>query len=83
MAESKKREGIASGGMWCVDHIKTIDKFPQESALANITSKTTAGGGCPYNVIVDLAKIDPKLPLSVSGVLGKDLDGDFLVKDIS
>ena len=72
------RSGILCSGNWVVDLIKIIDRWPQEGMLANILSETMNGGGGPHNVLVNLAKMDPDLPLFASGLVSNDKFGKFL-----
>jgi hypothetical protein len=57
------RNGILAGGNWIVDAVKMIDVWPQQDALANITSETRGTGGSPFNVLVDLAVMGAPFPL--------------------
>ena len=72
------RSGILCSGNWVVDLIKIIDRWPQEGMLANILSESMNGGGGPHNVLVNLAKMDPDLPLFASGLVSNDKFGKFL-----
>jgi|WetSurMetagenome_2_1015567.scaffolds.fasta_scaffold85930_2 sugar/nucleoside kinase (ribokinase family) len=69
---------IACGGNWCVDLVKVIDVYPEESSLANILNESMGGGGCAHNVILSLARLDPTLELYALGVIGQDTFGDYL-----
>jgi sugar/nucleoside kinase (ribokinase family) len=77
---NERRKGIACGGVWIVDIVKVVDFYPTENSLANILSESMGGGGCGYNVAIDLAKFDPALELYASGLIGNDPYGDFLVE---
>jgi sugar/nucleoside kinase (ribokinase family) len=79
----KLYKGIACAGTWIIDHTKVIDKYPQENALALILSESLGGGGCPYNVIINLAKFDSSLPLAAIGLIGNDSDGDYIKDECS
>jgi len=74
-----KRSGIALAGNWIIDHVKIIDCWPAENTLANILSEGRGTGGAPYNVAVDLRKLDPDLPLECIGLIGRDSDGEFIL----
>ena len=52
------RKGLISGGNWIVDHVKIIDTWPSQDALASIKSQSDGTGGSPYNILVDLAILD-------------------------
>jgi sugar/nucleoside kinase (ribokinase family) len=73
------RQGIACGGIWVVDLVKVIDLYPQENTIAYISEMSRGGGGCGHNVVINLAKFDPTLPLFALGLIGNDAYGDFLV----
>jgi len=75
------RQGIACGGVWVVDLVKVIDHYPQENSIAYICEMSRGGGGLAHNVVIDLARFDPSLPLYALGVIGNDGYGDFLVQE--
>lgn len=72
------RCGIFAGGNWIVDRLKFIDAYPCQDALANIISESSANGGSPFNILVDLAKLGVGLPLSGVGLIGTDADGKWI-----
>jgi sugar/nucleoside kinase (ribokinase family) len=76
------RNGIIAAGNWIIDHVKIIDIWPQRGMLANIKEEMTGTGGAPYNVLVDLAKMQTGLPLWALGVIGNDADGKFILQDL-
>ncbi len=76
------RNGIIAAGNWIIDHVKIIDIWPQRSMLANIKEEMIGTGGAPYNVLVDLAKMQAGLPLWALGVIGNDADGQFILRDL-
>ena len=76
---SGERKGIAVAGNIIADIIKTIDTYPPLGMLANISQTTKAVGGCVSNTIIDLAKIDPSLPLHAMGCVGDDEYGRFML----
>jgi len=69
------RSGILAGGNWIIDHVKIVDRFPEQDALASILSEATGTGGSPYNILVDLAKLGASFPLEGVGLVGDDADG--------
>ena len=75
------RNGILAGGNWIIDHVKIIDTWPEQDALANIFSKARGTGGSPYNVLVDLALIGAAFPLEAAGLVGDDEDGRSIFAD--
>ena len=76
------QEGILCFGNWIVDRIKTIPSYPAKSLLAMIQNQTSSIGGGATNVAVDLAKMDPTLPVYAGGVIGQDTDGDYILRYI-
>lgn len=82
MKGDTKRRGIAAGGNWIIDHVKIIDAFPAEERLAIISEETTGTGGAPYNVLVNLATLDPSLPLQAIGKVGNDEDGRRIMQHL-
>lgn len=66
-----------------VDILYPIERWPRQSELTTITegiSRSTGGAVC--NVIVDLARLDPALPLKALGVIGSDPEGDFITDSL-
>lgn len=75
------RNGIIAGGNWIVDHIKVIDRWPTQDALASIIREDKSGGGSPYNILKDLARLGSSIPLAAVGVVGDDEDGRAIIRD--
>lgn len=76
--DTRSRTGIAAGGNWIVDRVKTVDVLPGRGMLANIQSESVSTGGAPANVLEDLARLGAGFPLSGYGVVGRDEDGTFI-----
>jgi hypothetical protein len=70
-------QGFAAGGIWVVDLLKVIDHCPQENSIAYISEMSRGGRGLPRNVVVDLAKSDPSLPLYALGSLATTFTATF------
>lgn len=73
------KKGICVAGNMIVDHIYPIDSYPKPGELAVVLegiSKSTGGALC--NVIFDLARLDPSLPLTALGMVGDDADGELI-----
>jgi sugar/nucleoside kinase (ribokinase family) len=66
--------GIACAGTFIVDRVKVVDRYPSESTVAMILDEKESNGGCAFNVLLNLARIDPELPLFAVGMIGDDLD---------
>ena len=52
------RSGLLAGGNWIIDQVKMIDVYPKHEQLANIFDQSQGTGGSPYNVLLDLAKME-------------------------
>ncbi len=76
---SLKRDGIAAGGNWIIDHVKQVDHLPERNMLANILDESFSTGGAPANVLIDLARLQPDFPLSGYGVVGDDAKGQTVL----
>lgn len=75
------RNGIIAGGNWIVDHIKVIDRWPAQDALASIIREDKSGGGSPYNILKDLAHLGSSIPLAAIGMVGNDEYGRAILRD--
>ncbi|MCS7003960.1 MAG: carbohydrate kinase family protein [Cytophagales bacterium] len=76
-----ERKGIVAAGNWIVDHVKIIDEYPPQDALANILSQSSANGGSPYNILKDLVKLKASFPLFGMGLVGDDANGTYILKE--
>ncbi|MBE7061645.1 MAG: carbohydrate kinase family protein [Clostridiales bacterium] len=74
-----ERKGIALVGNILTDNVKFVQSYPEKGMLATITSESLAVGGCVPNTGIDIAKLDPELPVSAYGRVGKDFKGEFVV----
>ena len=61
------KKGIAVAGNIVTDVVKNIERYPEVGTLTNITSLSSAVGGCAPNVSINLAKIDPHLSVYAFG----------------
>ncbi|MCC6352950.1 MAG: carbohydrate kinase family protein [Verrucomicrobiae bacterium] len=75
------RRGILAGGHWVIDHVKMIDAWPPQDALASISSERNANGGCAFNLLKDLALMGARFPLQGIGLIGRDADGETILRD--
>ena len=78
---SSNRKGIIAGGNFITDYVKVIDAWPEQDTLASIQSETMSNGGGPYNILKDLSRLDPNLPLEAIGLIGNDSNGDWIIDD--
>lgn len=79
----RNTKGITIAGLIVTDIIHMIDKYPEKSMLANVKSSSRAVGGCVPNTIIDIAKIDPEIPLYAMGKVGNDDNGHFVISELS
>lgn len=77
------RTGFLAGGNFIIDHVKIIDAWPEQDMLAFIHRETSSNGGGPYNVLKDLAAMQVAYPLAAAGLVGKDANGDWILRDCS
>jgi sugar/nucleoside kinase (ribokinase family) len=75
------RKGILAGGNWLLDYTKIIDGFPAQDTLVNILGETSSNGGGPYNVLIDLARLQAPFPLAGVGLVGDDAAGEYIRRD--
>jgi sugar/nucleoside kinase (ribokinase family) len=80
--KSNSRRGVACAGNWIVDHVKIVDVWPSIGYLSNILAEERGTGGAPFNVLVDLARLEPSLPLRAMGLVGDDADGHWILDRI-
>ena len=80
---SAPRCGILAAGTLLVDHVHLIDDWPEQGRLATILHTENATGGAVPNVLRTLARMKTGLPLAAAGLLGDDLDGEFIRQCLS
>lgn len=73
---------ILVAGSILTDVVKVLDRYPAPGMLANVLSLSQAVGGCVPNTAMDLAKMDPTLPVYAAGRIGKDAYGQFLLEQM-
>lgn len=76
-------KGIAVAGNMIVDIIKVISTFPQRHGLVTILDRSFSLGGLVDNVLGDLARLDPELPLTALSRIGEDAEGDLILQTLS
>ena len=79
--DSSSRCGLLAAGNWIVDEVKIIDVYPRRDQLANIRGQWRGGGGSPYNVLMDLARLGAPFPLMAAGLVGRDDLGRGILED--
>lgn len=81
--EMSRKRGICAAGNLIVDITYPIEQWPRQSELTTITEGITRTvGGAVCNVITDLARLDPSLPLEAVGVIGEDPEGEFILEQL-
>lgn len=75
-------KGIAVAGSLIADTHYAILVYPEEERLADILDIHTDVGGTG-NIIIDLAKMDPALPIRASGIAGHDEAGNYILSILS
>ncbi len=70
-----ERQGIIISGVALIDRIMRIPNYPAEGSLTDIGRTIISPGGALCNVLLDLYKLDPSIPLRAVGVLGEDALG--------
>lgn len=81
MARISASQGIVAGGSWCVDHLKVLDRFPEETTLAIVLEQFRSNGGGPYNLLKDLSRMGATFPLVGVGLFGNDENGRYIRED--
>ena len=77
------RKGICVAGNMVVDMLYPTNGWPNQGELVHIMdgiSQSTGGIAC--NTTISLARLDPKMPISVMGRIGADAEGDFILEQL-
>ena len=77
------KHAIALAGNIVVDSIKSIDQYPGKLELTAIKRVERSLGGAVPNVGMDLARLDPALPLKAVGFAGADDNGAYALDTLS
>lgn len=76
-------KGICVAGNMIVDILYPTQGWPKQGQLVHILDGISrATGGAVCNVIIDLAKLDPEMPLYAMGRNGKDAEGDLVMEQL-
>ncbi len=78
---SSSRSGLLAAGNWIIDQVKIIDIYPQRDQLAIIRTQFQGTGGSPYNVLINLARLQAPFPLMAAGLVGHDDLGRVILED--
>ncbi|MBQ7624393.1 MAG: carbohydrate kinase family protein [Clostridia bacterium] len=77
------KKGIAVAGNMIVDMLYPINGFPGPGELTTVTGDVSrVTGGCLCNDVIDLAVLDPSLPLTALGRVGADEAGEFVLNEL-
>ena len=77
-----EKTGITVAGSMVADLYYEIDTYPRQGLLTNIRATHGAVGGTG-NLILDLARLDPRLPVRVSALVGRDDSGEMMTAALS
>ena len=77
-----EKTGITVAGSMVADLYYEIDTYPRQGLLTNIRATHGAVGGTG-NLILDLARLDPRLPVRVSALVGRDDSGEMMAAALS
>ncbi len=83
MKEATLRQGITLAGNILTDTVKMIPTFPEQGMLVTVREILRAVGGSVPNTGIDLAKIDPTMPLYACGKVGDDDHGVFVKQQMA
>lgn len=78
------KKGICVAGNAIIDILYPIERYPGKGELTTITEGIMqATGGALCNVIMDLARLDPSLPLTAVGRIGDDPEGKVIMEELT
>ncbi len=76
-------KGICIAGNMIVDILYPCNGWPQQGQLVHIQDGISrATGGAVCNTIIDIAKLDPSMPLYALGKIGEDAEGDLILENL-
>ena len=78
---NSSRQGILAAGNWIIDYTKIMRHIPAPGRPLQYLSETYGNGGSPYNLLVDLARMEAPFPLEALGLVGDDKDGETIRAD--
>jgi len=76
-------QGITLAGNIVIDHNREVDRYPNHSTLVKVNKIYNTIGGAVSNSGISLARINPKLPIKLLGLIGNDADGEFILDEFS
>ena len=76
-------KGICVAGNMIVDILYPTNGWPNQGQLVHVLDGIErATGGAVCNTIIDLAKLDPDMPLYAMGKIGKDAEGELILQKL-
>jgi sugar/nucleoside kinase (ribokinase family) len=79
MAEGGVRRGVITGGTWCADRNKLVERWPAEDSIVEVLEADRHNGGSASNLAFALKKLDPGFFVETIGIVGDDDDGHYLL----
>ncbi|MBR0464212.1 MAG: carbohydrate kinase family protein [Clostridia bacterium] len=73
---------LTLAGNIIVDTTKYIEAYPDKLELTAITGVSRSTGGSLPNVGIDLARLDPSLPIKAIGFVGEDDNGAYALETL-
>ena len=73
---------LTLAGNIIVDTTKYIEAYPDKLELTAITGMARSTGGALPNVGIDLARLDPGLPIKAIGFVGEDENGSYALETL-
>ena len=77
------REGLCFAGSMIVDQLKFVQRYPNPGTLTTIMDIQHSLGGLVCNCAIDIAKLDPLVPVTALGIVGDDNAGDFILSEFA
>jgi sugar/nucleoside kinase (ribokinase family) len=69
------RRGFLTGGSWCLDRNRYIERWPFEDSVGTAWGLEARGGGSACNLALDMKTLDPDMPVETIGLIGDDEAG--------
>src|SRR4051794_19685207 len=80
MLGGQQKRGFVTGGTWCLDRNRTIDRWPHEDSGAFARTIDERGGGSACNLAIDMRCLDSGMPVETIGLVGDDAAGRRLIE---
>ena len=63
--------GFLAVGTFVVDYQKVVDHYPDERSGAQVTRELVSNGGAPFNILINLARLQVDFPLHAAAKIGR------------